>query len=124
MTFTTSDEVVVDTALLAGFADVLGSRSDTFAVPVIFRVTVILAHEAMDSGTVPSDGIVHTAESLRVRRQPRVGDRLTGLLTVEEIHHRGGATQLLVRSDIMADGEVAPIAVTTSTLAFRTEGTG
>ncbi|MGC5259000.1 hypothetical protein ACPXCG_21885 [Gordonia sp. DT218] len=119
MTFTTPDVVVVDGELLAGFADALGSDSDDFGLPVVFRVTTELAHQAMHSGTVPSDGIVHTSESLLLRREPRLGDHLSGLLTVEEIHRRGGATQLLVRSDIVAAGESSPIAVTTSTLTFR-----
>ncbi|MYR05558.1 hypothetical protein GTV32_04180 [Gordonia sp. SID5947] len=119
MTFTTPEVIVVDDELLAGFADVLGSNSADFGLPVVFSVTTELAHQAMQSGTVPTDGIVHTSESLRLRREPRLGDHLSGLLTVEEIHRRAGATQLVVRSDIVADGESSPIAVTTSTLTFR-----
>ncbi|WP_187582586.1 hypothetical protein [Gordonia sp. OPL2] len=125
LTFTTSDPVIVDDALLGGFADVLGSRSDCFGLPLVFSVTTILAHLAMDSGAVPRDGLVHTAESLRVTREPRLGDRLTGELVVEEIRRRAGATQLQVRSTIFADDlddrdSRAPIAVTVSTLTFRT----
>ncbi|MFW0785864.1 hypothetical protein AAFP35_15230 [Gordonia sp. CPCC 206044] len=119
MTFATPAAIAVDTDLVAGFAAVLGG-SDDFLLPVLFRVSTVLAQTAIRSGTVPHDGLVHTAESMRIRREPRLGDRLSGLLTVETITHRAGATCLQVRSDIVAEGESAPIAVATSTLAFRT----
>ncbi|MDY6807709.1 hypothetical protein GIY30_12065 [Gordonia sp. HNM0687] len=122
MIFRTPAAVAVDDALIGAFADVIGSAGDAIPIGVIFRVSVELAHQAMDSGVVPRDGIVHTAESLRVRRAPVRGDLLSGVLTVTHVRHRAGATQLAVRSDIHADGETEPIAASTSTLVFRSEG--
>ncbi|GAB90988.1 hypothetical protein [Gordonia rhizosphera] len=122
MTFTASDPVVVDGDLVGAFGAVLGATSDAFTIPVIARVATLLVRVAMDADVLPHDGVMHTAESLRIRRDPRTGDVLRGLLTVETIHHRAGATQLQLRSDILADGEDSPIAVTTSTLIFRNPG--
>lgn len=121
MVFRTPAAVAVDDALVGAFADVIGTVTDDVPIGVIFRVSVELAHQAMDSGVVPRDGIVHTAESLQVRRAPVRGDLLSGVLTVTSVRHRAGATQLAVRCAIHAEGETEPIAASTSTLVFRTE---
>lgn len=121
MVFRTPVAVAVDDALIASFAEVVDVSEAETPVSVVFRVSVELAHQAMDAGVVPRDGIVHTSEALHVRRPPRRGDLLTGLLTVTSVRHRAGTTQLTVRSDIHAADETLPIADSTSTLVFRSE---
>ncbi|MEE4025339.1 hypothetical protein V1Y59_19800 [Gordonia sp. PKS22-38] len=122
MAFRTPGAVAVDDELIASFVDVVDDGQDPCPLSVIFRISVELAHQAMDSGVVPRDGLVHTAESVHLHRPPRRGDRLSGVLTVTHVRHRAGATQVDIRSDIFAEGEGPPIADTTSTLVFRSTG--
>ncbi|MGV9670843.1 MULTISPECIES: hypothetical protein [unclassified Gordonia (in: high G+C Gram-positive bacteria)] len=118
MVFTTPEPLGVTDTLLADFAEVVGPGTTPSGLPVVHQIMAILAREAMRAGAVPADGLVLTAESLRVHRPPRSGDVLGGRLTIESVRRRAGAVSTRVRGEILA-ATAETIAESLATLTFR-----
>ena len=120
MVFRTPEPIAVTDALLTGYSDVISQGRSASGLPVIHQVMAILAREAVEEGAVAGDGIVLTAESLRIRRAPVAGDVVTGRLRVESVTRRAGAVQTQVRGEILVADEL-PLAESVATMAFRDE---